>query len=57
MVLSTLRDAADRDYWLTVLSDACADADEEVHRVLTEKIFARQAEVLTVAESSGVRRR
>ncbi|HTV10227.1 MAG TPA: cysteine hydrolase [Acidimicrobiales bacterium] len=50
VVLSTLREAADRDYELSVLSDACADADDEVHRVLTEKIFPRQAEVLSVAE-------
>lgn len=50
VVLSTLREAADRDYELTVLSDACADADDEVHRVLTQKLFPRQAEVLTVAE-------
>jgi len=50
VVLSTLREAADRDYELTVLSDACADADEEVHRVLTEKVFPRQAEVLSVAD-------
>ena len=50
VVLSTLREAADRDYQLTVLHDACADADAEVHRVLTEKVFPRQAEVLSVAE-------
>ena len=50
VVLSTLREAADRDYELTVLSDACADADEEVHRMLIDKLFPRQAEVLTVAE-------
>ena len=50
VVLSTLREAADRDYELTVLCDACADADDEVHRVLTEKVFPRQAEVLSVAE-------
>jgi nicotinamidase-related amidase len=46
VVLSTLRAAADQDYALTVLRDACADSDEEVHRVLTEKVFPRQAEVL-----------
>jgi nicotinamidase-related amidase len=46
VVLSTLRAAADQDYALTVLRDACADPDEEVHRVLTEKVFPRQAEVL-----------
>jgi nicotinamidase-related amidase len=48
VVLSTLREAADKDYSLTVLSDACLDADPEVHRVLTEKVFPRQADVLTV---------
>ena len=50
VVLSTLRQAADLDYRLVVLSDACLDRDPEVHRVLTEKVFPRQAEVLTVAE-------
>ncbi|MHA6532166.1 cysteine hydrolase family protein [Paenibacillus sp. BAC0078] len=48
VVLSTLREAADKDFALTVLSDACIDADPEVHRVLTEKVFPRQAEVVTV---------
>nr|WP_272919906.1 isochorismatase family cysteine hydrolase [Streptomyces sp. SID4948] len=50
VVLSTLREAADRDYRLAVLSDACADRDAEVHRVLLDKVFPRQADVLTVAE-------
>ena len=48
VVLSTVREAADKDYKLTVLSDACADADAEVHHVLTTKIFPRQADVMTV---------
>jgi nicotinamidase-related amidase len=50
VVLSTLRQAADLDYRLTVLADACADTDEEVHRVLTEKVFPRQALVTTTDE-------
>jgi nicotinamidase-related amidase len=50
VVLSTLREAADRDYELTVLADGCADADDEVHRVLIEKVFPRQALVMTVEE-------
>jgi nicotinamidase-related amidase len=50
VVLSTLREAADKDYRLTVLSDCCADGDEEVHQVLTTKVFPRQADVLTVGE-------
>lgn len=54
VVLSTLREAADKDYRLTVLSDCCADADQEVHRVLTTKIFPRQAEVLTIEEWSNI---
>jgi nicotinamidase-related amidase len=50
VVLSTLRQAADMDYRLSVLSDACADRDSEVHSVLTGKVFPRQAEVMTTAE-------
>jgi nicotinamidase-related amidase len=52
VVLSTLRESADKDYVLTVLSDCCADMDEEVHRVLTTKIFPRQADVMTSDEWS-----
>lgn len=50
VVLSTLRDAADRDYRLFVLSDCCADMDAEVHRVLIEKVFPRQADVIPLSE-------
>lgn len=50
VVLSTVRQAADLDFSLTVLSDGCVDSDEEVHRVLCEKVFPRQAQVLTVSE-------
>jgi nicotinamidase-related amidase len=50
VVLSTVRQAADLDYRITVLSDGCADGDPEVHRVLTEKVFPRQAEVTTLAD-------
>ena len=49
-VLSTVRAAADLDYTVVVLGDCCADADEEVHRVLCEKVFPRQATVSTAAE-------
>jgi len=38
-ILSTVRWAADIDYRLIVLSDCCADPDEEVHRVLMGKVF------------------
>jgi nicotinamidase-related amidase len=50
VVLSTLRYAADADYRLVVAADCCADGDPEVHRVLTEKVFQRQADVVTAAE-------
>jgi nicotinamidase-related amidase len=50
VVLSTLRQAADLDYRLTVLSDGCLDGDPEVHRVLLEKVFPRQAEVTAIAD-------
>ncbi|MBI4191358.1 MAG: cysteine hydrolase [Betaproteobacteria bacterium] len=61
-VLSTVRWAADVDYRLIVVSDGCADPDPDVHRVLVEKVFPRQATVMTaqdflefIAEASGTR--
>ena len=50
VVLSTLREAADKDYRITVLSDCCTDGDVEVHHVLTNKVFPRQASVFTLEE-------
>jgi nicotinamidase-related amidase len=50
VVLSTVREAADKDYKLTVLADCCADRDEEVQRVLTTRVFQGQADVITVDE-------
>jgi nicotinamidase-related amidase len=38
VVLSTVRWAADMDYELVVVEDCCADGDDEVHRVLTQKV-------------------
>jgi nicotinamidase-related amidase len=46
VVLSTLRHAADADYRIVVVEDCCADRDPEVHRVLMEKVFTRQATVV-----------
>jgi nicotinamidase-related amidase len=53
VVLSTLRAAADLDFGLTVLADGCADGDAEVHRVLVEKVFPRQAEVVDIEQWVG----
>ncbi|MFI9809115.1 cysteine hydrolase family protein [Streptomyces sp. NPDC052301] len=48
VVLYTLCQAGDLDFDLTVLTDACLDTDPEVHRMLTEKLFPRWADVVTV---------
>lgn len=50
VVLSTVRDGADRDYRLLVLSDACADPQPGVHEFLTGTVFPRQADVISVAD-------
>ncbi len=50
VVLSTVREAADKDYTITILSDLCFDADQEVQDILLNKVFLRQAEVMTTEE-------
>jgi nicotinamidase-related amidase len=50
VVLSTLCEAADKDFRITVLADGCADADNEVHQILTGKVFKRAADVIRVEE-------
>jgi nicotinamidase-related amidase len=50
VVLSTIRQAADLDYRLTAISDGSVDADPAVHAILTEKVFPRQATVMTAQE-------
>ncbi|MEE8303962.1 MAG: cysteine hydrolase [Candidatus Tectomicrobia bacterium] len=47
VVLSTVRYGADLDYRLVVVEDCCADQDPEVHDFLTQRLFPRQAEVVT----------
>jgi nicotinamidase-related amidase len=54
VVLSTVRDAADRDYQVFVLADGCADPGPGVHEFLTETIFPRQARVITSGELKDV---
>ena len=53
VVLSTVRHAADADYRLVIVEDCCGDRDAEVHRVLVEKVFPRQATVVKAAELSS----
>ena len=50
VILSTLREAADKDYQLTVIEDCCKDSDEEVHRVLMNKVFPRQADITAASD-------
>jgi nicotinamidase-related amidase len=50
VVLSTVRHAADADYRLVVVEDCCTDRDAEVHRVLMEKVFPRQAAIAKAEE-------
>ncbi|MFF1359149.1 cysteine hydrolase family protein [Streptomyces sp. NPDC058297] len=54
VVLSSVRDAADQDYRIFVLADVTDDHDEEVHRVLIEKVLPRQADVITTADLKGL---
>lgn len=54
VVLSTVREAADRDYRIVVLADACADRDDAVHEFLTGQIFPRQAHVTTTGELAAL---
>lgn len=49
-VLSTIRHAQDQDFHITVLRDLCLDRDEEVHRVLIDKVFGRKADILNAQE-------
>ncbi|MFI5774405.1 cysteine hydrolase family protein [Streptomyces sp. NPDC051658] len=50
VVLSTVMDAADRDYQLYVLSDGVADPDTEVHNVLLHQVFPSRAHLIDTAE-------
>jgi nicotinamidase-related amidase len=50
VVLSTVREAMDRDYQIVVLRDACADRDADTHSFLTNKLFPVRTHVTTVGE-------
>lgn len=50
VVLSTLREAADKDYQITVLADCCTDRDANLHQVLVTKVFPMQANVIELVE-------
>jgi len=49
-VLSTVKWAAEMDYQMFVISDCCAERDEEVQRVLMAKVLTHKTTVLNAYE-------
>lgn len=49
-VLSTIRQAQDMDFHISVVRDLCLDRDEEVHHVLIDKVIGRKADVYNAKE-------
>ncbi|MGW1836879.1 cysteine hydrolase family protein [Streptomyces sp. NPDC002067] len=56
VVLSTVRDAADRDYRLLVLGDVCADGDTDRHELLMRSVISLHADVLDVSDFEAAAR-
>jgi len=54
VVLSTLVDAADRDYKIFVIKDCCADQDTELHNALIERYFPKRGAVITAEEFTSL---
>lgn len=50
VVLTTVTEAFDMDYEITVLSDCCVDRDPEVHDQLVNKVLPKHANVLKVED-------
>ncbi len=50
VVLSTVIDAADRDYRLYILSDGVADPDADVHDVLLHRVFPSRADIIDTTD-------
>jgi nicotinamidase-related amidase len=50
VVLTTVGDAADKDYYISVLSDCVTDNNQEVHQTLLTSVFPSQALVQTSDE-------
>ena len=50
IVLSTALQAADLDFGVTTLADACADPDPDLHTTLLTTVLARRGDVRTTKE-------
>lgn len=53
VVLSTVCEAADKDFDIVVLRDLCVDVEEETHRVLMDNLFAKRGEVISARDWIG----
>lgn len=53
-VLSTVRDGADLDLRLVLVSDCIADPDDDVHEFLMTRVLSKQAYVTTTSELGAV---
>jgi nicotinamidase-related amidase len=51
MVAATVYDAFDRDYRLTVIADACADPEPDVHDFFVDSVFPGRGVDVTTARS------
>jgi nicotinamidase-related amidase len=47
VVLSTLLEAADADYRVTVIKDCCADVDAELHSCLIDRFFSKRGTLIS----------
>jgi len=54
VVLSTLVDAADRDYKIFVIKDCCADQDQELHNALIDRYFPKRGMVIMAEEFTSL---
>lgn len=54
VVLTTLCEAVDEDFELTILRDACADPNPDLNEQLASKLFPRSAAALTTDAWKGV---
>jgi nicotinamidase-related amidase len=53
VVLSTVRHAGDLDYRLVVVRDCCADPNAELHAMLLDIVFPKQAAVITTVRATA----
>lgn len=49
VVLSTLVEAADKDFRLFVIKDCCIDPDADLHTALVERFFSKRGKVISAA--------